>query len=74
MRDTILHSRVCKTCIITIGREREEFARIMDSRRIERQNRRSWKETRTARQTQKTAEIQSFYEEKGLLYGPGIAD
>ncbi|XP_018338797.1 PREDICTED: uncharacterized protein LOC108746486 [Trachymyrmex septentrionalis] len=62
---------------IVIGEQSKGFADNDDKRRIEQQERRSLdatKEARTFRQQQKTAQLEQFEEEEGLLYGPGIAD
>ena len=59
---------------IIIGQECKIFADQYDAHRIQRQDCRSTKETRSARQEKKAA-LQEFYEEtEGLLYEPGIAD
>lgn len=62
---------------IVIGQQSKGFADNDDKRRIEQQERRSLdatKEARTFRQQEKTAQLQQFEEEEGLLYAPGIAD
>ncbi|KYQ49219.1 hypothetical protein ALC60_11725 [Trachymyrmex zeteki] len=62
---------------IVIEKQSKGFADNDDKRRIEQQERRSLdatKEAPTFRQQEKTAQLEQFEEEEGLLYGPGIAD
>ncbi len=62
---------------IVIGQQSKGFADNDDKRRIEQQERRSLdatKEAHSFRQQEKTAQLEQFEEEEGLLYGPGIAD
>lgn len=62
---------------IVIGPQCTIFAEQQDEMRITRQNRRSWHESKIARQARKqqlAKENELFEEAEGLLYGPGVAD
>ena len=62
---------------IEVGQRSFNHAQQMDKQRVNRQNRRNALETKEARKARKE-EMQTlnnaYEEEKGLLYGAGIAD
>jgi len=69
--------RVMNTLGLIIGKQTKIYADNADKRRIQRQEWRSFLETKEARKARKEQLLQEnrvFEEAEGLLYGPGIAD
>ena len=62
---------------LLIGMKCKNFADTYDRNRVKRGGQRSRstsKEVRTARKEEKAAQLDALLDEKGVLYGPGIAD
>lgn len=69
--------KIMETMGITIGPQAEQLARNRDERRVSSANRRSTdnsKEARTARQNERSEQIEEYERSEGILYGAGIAD
>jgi len=65
------------TLRLIIGKQTKIYANNIDERRVQRQERRNFletKEARKARKEQLLEENQILKKAEGLLFGPGIAD